>query len=381
MKSVVSVSNLSKRYTLGSETITGQSFREMLLNSLISPIKKIKRLKGTDVNQTSFWALKNIDFDVYSGEIVGIIGRNGAGKSTLLKILSRITSPTMGEIKYHGRMASLLEVGTGFHPELTGRENIFLNGTILGLTRKEITEKMRDIVDFAEISDFLDTPVKRYSSGMYVRLAFSVAAHLEADILIIDEILAVGDSAFQKKCLGKIKNIANNGRTVFFVSHNMAAVASLCTRGIWLDNGQIKLDGSIRSVLDAYDRPHTKTEDQATTEILSNKSISITSVTISGQTNDTHHQLYSNSACVIKLSGKNFIPLSRAQVTIGIYDDTGTRLSLLKSNHTGYELNRKQGKFQSYCKIKKLNLASGRYTINIAIIQNSELIIGTINSS
>ena len=225
MKAAVSVNGVAKEYLLGSESISNQSFREMLLGALSSPFKKFKRLSGNDSQQERFWALRDISFEVERGEVVGIIGRNGAGKSTLLRVLSRITTPTQGEVRFRGRLASLLEVGTGFHPELTGRENIFLNGSILGMSRKEISARLDDIVEFAEIAKFLDTPVKRYSSGMYVRLAFSVAAHLDPDILVVDEVLAVGDLMFQQKCLGKLKDTSTDGRTVFFVSHNIAAVS------------------------------------------------------------------------------------------------------------------------------------------------------------
>jgi lipopolysaccharide transport system ATP-binding protein len=199
-----------------------------------------------------FWALKDMSFEVRRGDAVGIIGRNGAGKSTLLKVLSRITELTEGEVEIRGRVASLLEVGTGFHRELTGYENIFLNGAILGMTRSEVKRKLDEIVDFAGVEKFLDTPVKRYSSGMYMRLAFAVAAHLEPEILVVDEVLAVGDTEFQKKCLGKMQNVAGQGRTVLFVSHNMAAVSALCTRGILLENGRIAFEGPVDSVIERY---------------------------------------------------------------------------------------------------------------------------------
>lgn len=199
-----------------------------------------------------FWALKDVSFKINSGDVVGIVGRNGAGKSTLLKVLSRITEPTKGRVSIRGRVASLLEVGTGFHPELTGRENIFLNGSILGMSRSEIKLKFDEMVQFAEVEKFLDTPVKRYSSGMYVRLAFSVAAHLEPEILVVDEVLAVGDASFQKKCIGKMQDVAKGGRTVLFVSHNMAAVQSLCSSGMYLKNGSLALFGAIEEVMDAY---------------------------------------------------------------------------------------------------------------------------------
>lgn len=207
---------------------------------------------GKSQGPQDFWALKDVTFDVQPGEIIGIVGGNGAGKSTLLKILSRITEPTQGEAIINGRVGSLLEVGTGFHPELTGRENIFMSGTIQGMKKDEIIRKFDEIVDFSEISQFLDTPVKRYSSGMFVRLAFAVAAHLDPEILIVDEVLAVGDAAFQKKCLGKMGDVAKQGRTILFVSHNMAAVENLCTHALWLDHGQVRMIGETSPVVDHY---------------------------------------------------------------------------------------------------------------------------------
>jgi len=224
---------------------------------LRSPSRRADSLRGAR-SGGAFWALKDLSFEIQRGEVVGIIGRNGAGKSTLLKILSRITAPTEGEAEIHGRVGSLLEVGTGFHPELTGRENIYLNGAILGMKRVEIESKFREITSFAEIEKFLDTPVKRYSSGMYVRLAFAVAAHLEPEILIVDEVLAVGDAKFQKKCLGKMKNASAGGRTVFFVSHNMAAISSLCSKVIWLDGGRLVASGEPRRIIASYLGEHSQ---------------------------------------------------------------------------------------------------------------------------
>ena len=220
------------------------------MNALTSPTKLFKR-NGSGENNT-IWALKDVSFEVQKGEVLGIIGRNGAGKTTLLKILSRVTEPTEGEVRIRGRVGSLLEVGTGFHPELTGRENIFLNGAILGMRREEIKKKFDEIVAFAEIEKFLDTPVKRYSSGMYVRLAFAVAAHLEPEILIVDEVLAVGDAQFQKKCLGKMGDVAKEGRTVLFVSHNMQAVQTLCNTSVLLADGRIEAHGEVNAVVNAY---------------------------------------------------------------------------------------------------------------------------------
>lgn len=243
--SAVSVRGVSKRYTIFHDQTQRDTFIENLLHRARKPVQRREK--------EEFWALRDIDFDIGRGEVVGIIGHNGAGKSTLLKILSRITSPTSGEINLWGRVGSLLEVGTGFHPELTGRENIFLNGSILGMSRREIERHFDAIVDFAETEKFLDTPVKRYSSGMYVRLAFAVAAHLNPEILVVDEVLAVGDSAFQQKCLGKMSDVAHqDGRTVLFVSHNLAAVRQLCSRAILLQHGQLMADGEVEDVLHVY---------------------------------------------------------------------------------------------------------------------------------
>ncbi len=253
---IIQVKGLSKQYHIGLREKVTRTFREAVTDAFMAPVRNLRNLRRlTRVEHDSpdiIWALHDISFDIQPGEVVGIIGKNGAGKSTLLKILSRITEPTSGEIRLHGRVASLLEVGTGFHPELTGRENIYLNGTILGMRKTEIDRKFDEIVAFSEIEKFLDTPVKRYSSGMYVRLAFAVAAHLEPEILLIDEVLAVGDAAFQKKCLGKMGDVAHQGRTVLFVSHNMPAVRELCPRAIYLTDGSIALDGVTDTIIEHY---------------------------------------------------------------------------------------------------------------------------------
>jgi lipopolysaccharide transport system ATP-binding protein len=248
---IIEVENLSKRYRLGQ--FNAQTMREEVEQLLARFRNKELGRDGEPSSENSeIWALKNISFSVQPGEVIGIIGRNGAGKSTLLKILSRITEPTSGSAFLRGRVASLLEVGTGFHPELTGRENVYLNGAILGMTRAEIRHKFDQIVAFAEVERFLDTPVKRYSSGMYIRLAFAVAAHLETDIMIVDEVLAVGDAAFQRKCLGKIHDVAGKGRTVLFVSHNMGAVGTLCQQTIYLEDGQLRAIGMTREIIPRY---------------------------------------------------------------------------------------------------------------------------------
>jgi lipopolysaccharide transport system ATP-binding protein len=253
---VISVENVCKAYRLGQ--IGGGTLKEDVsrwwakLRGQPDPFLKIGEEHHARHMGEQFWALDNVSFEVKQGEVLGIIGRNGAGKSTLLKILSQVTTPTSGQIKIKGRIASLLEVGTGFNPEMTGRENVFLNGAILGMTKAEIRKKFDEIVAFSEIEEFIDTPVKRYSSGMYVRLAFAVAAHLEPEILICDEVLAVGDAEFQKKCMGKMKDVAGHGRTILFVSHNIASVRALCNKGILLKNGKLEAVGPIENAIEAY---------------------------------------------------------------------------------------------------------------------------------
>ncbi len=258
MQNAITVENLSKKFTIGSASAPYQTFRETLVDAFAAPLRRTAQLLrgnatgASDMTQT-FWALQDVSFDVKHGEVIGIIGRNGAGKSTLLKILSRITEPTKGRALLSGRVGALLEVGTGFHPELTGRENIFLNGAILGMTLRDIERKFDEIVAFADIEKFIDTPAKHYSSGMYMRLAFAVAAHLEPEILIVDEVLAVGDAEFQKKCLGKMGDVAKEGRTVILVSHQMNQIRKLCHRCIWLDGGKVKEVGPTHSTVGAYE--------------------------------------------------------------------------------------------------------------------------------
>ncbi len=257
-KPAIEVTGLGKRYTLRHDG--GPRYLRDRLAQLVRAPARLLRGSAPTPDREEFWALRDVNFSVRPGEVLGILGRNGAGKSTLLKVLSRITEPTLGRVTVRGRVASLLEVGTGFHPELTGRENIFLNGAILGMTRVEIRGKLDAIVAFSEVERFLDTPVKHYSSGMYVRLAFAVAAHLEPDILIVDEVLAVGDLAFQKKCLGRLDAVSQSGRTVLFVSHNLEALRSICQSGLLLEEGRIKASGPIQEVVGQYQRTHSELE-------------------------------------------------------------------------------------------------------------------------
>ena len=253
----VRVEGISKRYRIGAEHNSDEALISSLVRQVAAPVRNYRRLRDLrrfeeDQPENVVWALRDVSFELAPGDILGVVGRNGAGKSTLLKVLARITEPTEGRAELRGRVASLLEVGTGFHPDLTGRENVFLNGTMLGMSRREVASRLDEILEFAEIRKFADTPVKRYSSGMYVRLAFSVAAHLDPDVLIADEVLAVGDAEFQRKSLGEMRSVAEGGRTVIFVSHNHALVSSLCNRAIWLEQGRVQAEGDVEEVMATY---------------------------------------------------------------------------------------------------------------------------------
>ena len=252
--SAIEVEGLWKEYVVELASPRHDTFYDVVTSWITAPIQRLRSLAGRVEEAERFWALRDVQFKVGDGEVLGVIGRNGAGKSTLLKVLTRITAPTLGRITMRGRVASLLEVGTGFHPELSGRENIFLNGAIMGMTRREVQQKFGEIVAFAEVEKFIDTPVKRYSSGMYVRLAFAVASHLEADVLLVDEVLAVGDAAFQRKSINRMSDVARRGRTVLFVSHNLGAVRNLCTRALVLQQGRLVFDGPVREGLTLYEQ-------------------------------------------------------------------------------------------------------------------------------
>jgi len=327
----------------------------------------------------TLWALKDVSFEVMPGEVVGIIGRNGAGKSTLLKVLSRITEPTEGRVELYGRVASLLEVGTGFHAELTGRENIFLNGSILGMSRKEIEAKFDEIVDFAEVEKFIDTPVKRYSSGMYVRLAFAVAAHLEPEILIVDEVLAVGDAAFQKKCLGRMRDVANTGRTVLFVSHNMAAVSSLCSKAMVLWDGRVEFPlGDVEEGVQKYlTQVHeiTKTKLAERTDRSGNGKLRIQDFGAFDRDGNELEYLASGQEIDFRVyysSKEN--NLEKVTVGIGLTSNSGAFVSLLSNQYAGeaFQSVPREGFFSS--RISKLPLAPGSYTANLIVRANDVIL-------
>lgn len=337
---VISIENLSKEYHLGTIG-TGTFYNDLKVwlakqRGKPNPLAKVDDVDYGNRDGEAIWALKDVSLEVNQGEALGIIGRNGAGKSTLLKILSRVTAPTSGIIKVKGRIASLLEVGTGFHPELTGRENTYLNGAILGMSREEVNRKFDEIVDFSGVEKFIDTPVKRYSSGMYVRLAFAVAAHLESEILVVDEVLAVGDAEFQKKCLGKMGDVTNKGRTVLFVSHNMASISQLCSRCILLDKGNLKINDSTDKVVEQYFLnafPVTSLKKDVSTyprQLNAGQKLLITNVEIIPSSGD---RIFFRQGFQIKLNVKTFDDLSNVEFGIGFNNIKGTRLLTITSEN------------------------------------------------
>ena len=337
-------------------------------------------IAGDEVEE--FWALRDVAFEVERGEVVGVIGRNGAGKSTLLKILSRITEPTEGRVEIRGRVASLLEVGTGFHPELTGRENIYLNGAILGMTRAEIRRKFDEIVAFAEVERFLDTPVKRYSSGMYVRLAFAVAAHLEPEILIVDEVLAVGDAEFQKKCLGKMGEVAGEGRTVLFVSHNMASVASLCKKGILLDRGRIIVDSSVADVLSHYSAiarsGAAASEDGAVFRRPAEAPISdagVVRVEIVDGAGAPVSFVESFGRVILRAVVSTTRPMDRLSVIFWITSAAGDIIAKFESNPKVVRVGPDPGSFTVECDVRNLPLVPDEYRLSVGVAEYMDRMI------
>lgn len=356
-KSIIEVHKVSKKYHIGVNE-KYFSLRDSVVGIVKSPLRVFKpvKLAKDGLADDEFWALKDVSFKVMPGEVLGIIGRNGAGKSTLLKVLSQITPPTSGEIKLRGRVGSLLEVGTGFHPELTGRENIFLNGAILGMKRWEVKKKFDEIVDFAEIEKFLDTPVKHYSSGMYTRLAFAVAAHLEPEILIVDEVLAVGDAQFQKKSLGKMSQVSKQGRTVLFVSHNMGAISQLCTRAIYIENGAISFDGQIQKAIELYLRYYKGRLDLAKKN---NKAIKIVRLHINPKEKKVESNIYE---LTIEIYSKKKV--AGIEIGIGLDDKDGKRISTFFSKFYGIKFPLKKGLNKISCEVNLSLLKPDVYKLN-----------------
>ena len=354
----ISIESLGKLYRYGGAAPVSSNLRAALTDWV-----RGRKRRATPATDDTFWALRDVNLEIKQGEVVGIIGRNGAGKSTLLKILSRITPPTTGKITYRGRVSSLLEVGTGFHRELTGRENIFLNGSILGMKRAEISNSFDEIVAFAEVEKFLDTPVKFYSSGMYVRLAFAVAAHLQPEILVVDEVLAVGDAEFQKKCLGKMSTVARSGRTVLFVSHNMAAVRGLCSRAIWLNQGMLTKQGDVNSVVEAYLAPTA-----VKSVLLKNRAydFAVTDVVLRNGSGESTQQFYPGDDLCVELLYDARKPIRRPYLYLVVQSACGMcfQASMLLDGRNP-ELLSGEGRLR--CCFKSIPLLPQEYSIRLCI--------------
>jgi len=369
---VISVDRLSKAYRLG-QIGTGTLSHDLNVwwakaRGKPNPLLKIGQHDQGKGDCETIWALKEVRFEVRQGEVLGIIGRNGAGKSTLLKILSQITAPTSGHIRVKGRIASLLEVGTGFHPELTGRENTYLNGAILGMKKAEIDRKLDEIVAFSEVEQFLDTPVKRYSSGMYVRLAFAVAAHLDPEILLVDEVLAVGDAAFQKKCLGKMGDVAKGGRTVLFVSHNMSAILFLCSRALLLDGGRVSQEGPTKDVADSYMRSAIMLAATPVSERADRYGTGTARLTFfSFESVDGGSVIRSDDRLRIRLGYTSPSALSHPAFLVRISDLTGVSVFYLDSRDTGWEPDVLPESGIVTCVTGPINLMPHSYTVNVAL--------------
>ncbi|HEU4768361.1 MAG TPA: ABC transporter ATP-binding protein [Pyrinomonadaceae bacterium] len=382
MRPIIKVEGLSKLYYLGGSGAAYSTLRETVMDVARKPLRY---LRGGNNNSQQLWALKDVGFEVTPGDVVGIIGRNGAGKSTLLKVLSRIVEPTTGRVELYGRVASLLEVGTGFHPELTGRENIFLNGSILGMTRREIETKFDEIVAFAEVEKFIDTPVKRYSSGMYVRLAFAVAAHLEPEILVVDEVLAVGDAAFQKKCLGRMRDVASTGRTVIFVSHNMGAVTSLCSKAMVLWEGKVEYPlGSVEGAVQQYlSQVHkiTKTKLADRKDRQGDGRVRINDFAVfDAQGNELEYLATGQEVDFRIYYSSKDTNLQNVSVAIGISSNAGGFVTMLGNQIAGdvFDSVARDGYFT--CKIKKLPLMPGNYTAGL-IVRSNETVLDWIQQA
>ena len=379
MKPIIRVDNVGKQYRIGARREINTNLREALAASVRAPFKRLRNGKNTG---ETIWALRDVNFEVRPGEVVGIIGRNGAGKTTLLKILSRITEPTTGRAQLYGRTGSLLEVGTGFHPELTGRENVFLNGAILGMKRAEIVRKFDEIVAFAEIEKFIDTPVKYYSSGMYMRLAFAVAAHLDPEILIVDEVLAVGDATFQKKCLGKMGNVAREGRTILFVSHNLGAVQSLCETGLVLTHGVAEFLGPVGEAIQHYSNSLRSPALEDMKGIRGVRVLNTRVMSGSDQTlvNSDQTSLNSDSPLTASIDFQTDRRLPKCYLNLVIEDVDGRYLIHSRTDWFDARPTFEAGQHNVTIEIPRLSLRAGMYTLWFRLYVNSDNITEMIDS-
>lgn len=382
----IRIENLGKLYRIGARE-QYKALRDRITDALNSPFRRARSLilrhkDNLRRESTMFWALKDVSLEIRQGDVVGLIGNNGAGKSTLLKILSRITDPTEGRVEIHGRVASLLEVGTGFHPELTGRENIYMNGALLGMKNAEISRKFDEIVAFSELEKFIDTPVKHYSSGMYVRLAFSVPAHMQPEILLVDEVLAVGDAAFQRKCLGKMDEVAKQGRTVLFVSHNMGAVSNLCRRGIILSQGCVSFNGDVQDAIECYNRgvldsdfanpeagmAHILYRNNSPFDRLNDPACAVTRIETLDEQGQPKPVVGTFDNVVFRISYESRRHIVEGSVVFQIRSLTGSQLILLSTRpDASLSLSIEPGVHQIECRIEKLPLASGEYVVGAGL--------------
>lgn len=360
----IHIFDLSKSYRIGHNR--EKTFRNSIHLGILSNFHSQKTFE-------TFWALKDLSLEIEEGQVLGIIGRNGAGKTTLLKLLSRITYPTRGRFEIHGRVASLLEVGTGFHPELSGRENIFLNGTILGMSRSEVRKRFDEIVDFSGVENFLDTPVKRYSSGMFVRLAFSVAAHLEPDVLIVDEVLAVGDASFQRKCLGKMDEVASVGRTVLFVSHNMGAINQLCKRAIWIDDGVLKRDGPTHDVVYEY-LSHENVKERKPSQRRGNKKVVFDKIELLDRDGNVTETFGMGDDMKLRLILQFNENLPEIVLGLSIVDSAGTRITHILNLDEKFEISGNAGdKKEIEILFPRVFLSPGLYYISVGLEKMAEI--------
>ena len=375
MSPIITVENLSKAYRIGAKEEVPDTLVGAFKGILKSPFKNFRELRSLDTSKADsvssdeiLWALRDVSFEINEGDVVGIIGRNGAGKSTLLKVLSRITEPTGGRAVIRGRVSSLLEVGTGFHPELSGRENIYMNGTILGMTKKEIDRKFDEIVDFSGVEKFLDTPTKRYSSGMQVRLAFAVAAHLEPEILIVDEVLAVGDAEFQSRCLSKMEDVSSSGRTVLFVSHNMTAVSNLCKRGIVMRSGQVSFSGCVSEAVTHHlqvDDSSGQSLDLSTLPRNPSHSSVLKKLKLRNANDEISSEFACGSSLRVEIEYEQEEPIRSPRFGVIVEDDLGNRLFFVQTEVQYGKCPDLQGQGQISCLIESLPLAPGRYFLTL----------------